>query len=180
MKKQFKNFLYMAIIAVTALMTGCSDDDDNNDNNNDNNTTVASATYKVTLSCGEEMLALFDITLEWTDPSGETESEKLTEQTITKEFQFNTFPATCSYNIKSTLKDGVELTQESYHLGFSYSEKTYVYSSDKTTISTAFYNNSGIISIGADNVEQYAKKYADISKTVTAELNENKTDVNWK
>jgi len=174
-KKILCGFLMMSAAALMARCSGNSDSEPPIPVS-----TVISATLIVDVDYAEDVLALFDVNLECTAPSGKKETESITETTTHKEFEFSSFPASCSLNAVLTRKEGVELTESYYKFGHKVSRKLEMHMSHGTTKSRNLEQVGSMpgLAVGANKVELYAEQHADdIGISMTLELNEDKTDV---
>ena len=94
-----KQFL-MATLTVmcamtTTLLTSCSKDDDNNTTKDDDTSPVA-AVMDYSLTVGDDMVNMFDLTVEYYDADGKVKSEQMTGKTWTKNVKA-LLPATSVY-----------------------------------------------------------------------------------
>lgn len=177
---KLRNIFYMSATALMTLMVGCSsDDDENNDNGNSNNSDkeVTSATYTLGLSYTDDHLALFDMNVEYTTPSGEKRTEPITGA-WSKTVEFTSFPSAFSLTVTQTLKPGVELTKETYKMGATVTEEKRAYNAEGKVLRTINSNMDTYLSIRADQVEQYATKHQKVfNLSFTIKLNADKSDI---
>ena len=104
-----KQFL-MATLTVmcamtTTLLTSCSKDDDDNITKNDETTPIA-AVMDYSLMVGDDMVNMFDLTVEYYDADGKVKSEQMTGKTWTKNVKA-LLPATLGVRLKLQVKSSV-------------------------------------------------------------------------
>ena len=179
-KDKLQNLIYgFLAIAAVAIATGCSNDDDDNGDDIISDKVVASASYTLDLSYTEDQLALFDISAEYTSPKGEKVTEPITKE-WSKTVKFDAFPSTFTLVVTQKLKEGVELTKESYKIGSKKIETVKVLYADgrEAYNKLSGSDNNPAYSLGADKIEQYAeKKREDHNISFTISLNEDKSNV---
>lgn len=168
--------LFLGLLAITTLtfVTGCSDDD-NDGKDIVPEKVVASAAYTINLSYSDDELALFDLTAEYTTPTGEKQTEPVTKD-WTKTVVFETFPATFSCKVTRKLKEGVELTKDHYTMGYVKSSMYKVQYSDASVEVREGNGHAKSLPVPASRVEDYAAKENEHS-SFTISLNDDKSDI---
>ena len=130
--KTTKTFLLGCAIALLGLgAASCSDDDkkDNEPQNPTESSTITKAEYTFSIEPNADQLEVFDLTAEYTDFAGKTQTEPVTGK-WEKTFVCEKFPSDFSLQIVRTLKTGVEYTKDSYGIGYSYTRTTKIFLSD--------------------------------------------------
>ncbi len=103
--------LSLSVMLFAGSMVSCSSDD----NSKDDPTTLIPTTgvMKCSFEPSEDMLTLFDITVEYTDASGKQQTENITG-TWNKTITYTTLPVNATMVVKQALKSNVEMTKDSY------------------------------------------------------------------
>lgn len=170
--------LFLGLLAITTItfVTGCSDDD-NDSKDIVPEKEVASAAYTINLSYSDDELALFDLTAEYTTPTGEKQTEPVTKD-WTKTVVFETFPATFSYKVTLKLKEGVELTKERYKMGLVKNGTYEVqYKDGSVEVRNGLYDTKQL-TIAVGKVKEYAAdQNKKKSSSFTISLNDDKSDI---
>lgn len=170
--------LFLGLLAITTLtfVTGCSDDD-NDGKDIVPEKVVASAAYTINLSYSDDELALFDLTAEYTTPTGEKQTEPVTKD-WTKTVVFETFPATFSCKVTLKLKEGVELTKERYKMGLVKNGTYKVQYKDGSVEVREGQQQASELTIAADKVKEYADRQNEKKgSSFTISLNDDKSDI---
>ena len=136
MKTTKTSFLLGCAIALLGLgAASCSDDDkkDNEPQNPTESSTITKVEYTFSIEPNADQLEVFDLTAEYTDFAGKTQTEPVTGK-WEKTFVCEEFPSkNFSLKIVRTLKSGVELTKEMYNFGYTYTDEINYFLSDSTT-----------------------------------------------
>ena len=122
-----KNFL-MTLAAVlccamtTTVFTACGSDDDDPKNPAEDTTPVA-AVMEYSLTVGDDMVNMLDLTVEYYDANGKVQTEQMTQKTWTKKVTAM-LPATLGVRLKIQVKSSVnpatlEKVTESYTYSYS-------------------------------------------------------------
>jgi len=113
----------MCAIAMTTVFTSCSKDDDDNKTTDDNKPTAAVMDYSLTV--GDDMLNMLDLTVEYYDANGKVQSEQMTGKTWTKSVKAK-LPATLGVRLKIQVKSSVNpATLEKFTESYSYNYSVY-------------------------------------------------------
>ncbi len=136
----------LMLALVTVLLAGfssCSKSDDDNTKTTTTPETPATpetptkeltgCTFTLEVEASEDELAIGDVTIEYLDENGKTQSESIKEKKWSKTLTYTAFPAKVAYTLKHKLKEGVELSKESYNLNLGIKPTCYIVFSDKTT-----------------------------------------------
>ncbi len=152
--------LALAVI-LFAGFTSCSSSDDNNNSTSTEDTSIpVSGIIQCKFTPSEDQLTIFDFTVEYTDESGQSKTETITGA-WEKEVTFKTLPAKATLSIKRSLKANVELTKDSYHVGYSLSTNILTLKANGQSAGDGkLFSTSPKFSIEMDKVEQYAKEKA--------------------
>lgn len=118
-----KKYIKLAVVMIAALVTAtaCSSSDDEPEVKDQK-----SATTKVELTLSQDILEVYNVTVQYTDASGETKTEAITTSPWTKSLTVTKFPFTGDFQFASKVKDGFSGTKSSYQLDVSYMFETSV------------------------------------------------------
>ena len=90
---------------TTTVFTACGSDDDDNTQNPPADPTPAAAVMDYSLTVGDDMLNMPDLTVEYYDANGQVQSEAMTRKTWTKNVKAQ-LPATLGVRLKSRRAKG--------------------------------------------------------------------------
>ena len=147
-------FLLGSAIALLGLgAASCSDDDkkDNEPQNPTESPMVTKVEYTFSIEPNADQFDIFDLTAEYTDFSGNTQTEPVTG-IWKKTFACEKFPSDFSFQIVRTYKNEVEYTKESYGIGYSYSRTTKIFLSDGTSKVGPMSSSSSNLSATKDKI----------------------------
>lgn len=120
--KIFK-YLFVVMIATvcSAAFTACSSDDDEEET-----TTEKVSEFKYSFALNEDILSVADVTINYIDTDGNEKSESVSSTSWSKTFTADKFDVSAGVAISMKLKNGAELSKESYRIeyAFSYSAKS--------------------------------------------------------
>lgn len=152
--KKFK-YLLMAIIAVTFSFSFSACGDDNNDEPQTDPVRTSKIAYSLTVT--DDVFSAADITINYIGMDGVEHSEAMTNKTWSKTFSQNKFGVSAGVSVSMKLKDGVELTKETYRVGYSFSFTAESTENGKVIASQGSPRSSEM-TISAANVEEYLKR----------------------
>lgn len=132
----------------------CSDDDKKDNEPQNPTATVTKVEYTFSIEPNADQLEVFDLTAEYTDFAGNTQTESVTGK-WEKTFACEKFPSDFSLQIVRTLKTGVEYTKDSYGIGYSYTRTTKIFLSDGK-------DKDGSITHGGTNLTAIKDKIASV------------------
>ena len=110
-----KKFFYMSVLVLMAAltMTSCGSDDDKKD---EPKPTSKSVSYEATVTFAQDMIDICDVTMVYKDGDGKTVTEAVKSTTWSKKVNVKKLPAVVGAKCDFKLKNGVQLTKESYDL----------------------------------------------------------------
>lgn len=125
MKKYFMTLAAVLCCAMTTtVFTACGSDDDDPKNPADD-TTPAAAVMDYSLTVGDDMVNMLDLTVEYYDANGKVQSEPMTQKTWTKNVKAQ-LPATLGVRLKIQMKSSVNTaTLEKFTESYTYSYSVY-------------------------------------------------------
>ncbi|MBQ6195489.1 MAG: hypothetical protein IJK43_13915 [Prevotella sp.] len=123
MKKTMMAAAALMLLMMTAVaLTGCGSDGDDDNTPKPDDTTPVAAVMDYSLTVGDDMLSLLDLTVEYYDADGKVQTEPLTQKSWKKSVRAK-LPATLGARLKMQLKDGADpasLTQFTASYGYNY------------------------------------------------------------
>ena len=124
MKKMMMTLAAVLCCAMTTtVFTACGSDDDNTTKPDANKAVAAAMDYSLTTS--DEMLAIFDLTIEYYDANSNVQTEQMTGKTWAKKVTAK-LPATLGLRLKAQLKAGVDVsTKEKVTVSYGYNYMGY-------------------------------------------------------
>ncbi len=174
----------LMLALVTVLLAGfasCSKSDDDNTQTTPVTPTkeMTGCTFTINVETSEDELAIGNVTIEYLDENGKTQSENITEKEWSKTLTYNTFPAKAAYTLKHKLKEGVELTKEKYSLKIATGPVCEIVFSDKSTTPSkqAFITGSFTETLPKAYVADHFKKEVFYSTNLTLKKAASGTDI---
>lgn len=142
MKKVFK-FMMMALAAVvlTVGFAACSSDDEEDKPINPEKT---ESYLDLNLTFTDDILAVFDVTVTYTDATGSDKTETVTNKEFSKKITYSKAPSTIAYSVKVVKKATIP-AQDSYKIGC-------------TTKTTLCKNGKGVLHSTSVNTQTSASK----------------------
>ncbi len=181
------------LVLVTVLLAGfasCSKSDDDNTKTTPKEDTstkedtqtkeMTGCTFTINVEASEDELAIGNVTIEYLDENGKIQTDSIKEKKWSKTLTYNTFPAKVAYTLKHKLKEGIELSKDSYYLSLSIEPLCEVVFSDKTTKASSqpFMKKSNYGSYKKDYVaSDHFKKEVFDSKEYTLKKAASGTDI---
>lgn len=148
MKSKFFSKVMVGCLMMAAMFTACSKDSENLDKDNKPAKAVMSYWYDV----NDELLEVADITVSYYY-NNNLNTEKMTTQHWERNGSLQTFPGKLGYSVKMTLKEGVELTKDSYRLSYGVNTTGKSMTNLIPTVQNA---NGGGIGISEGNISLYS------------------------
>lgn len=166
----------MALAAILCVSTfvACGGDD-----NNEETTDTKTSSFNYSFSFNDELLSIADVKISYIDTNGEEKSEYVSSTSWEKTFTANKFDVSAGVAISMSLKNGVELTKESYKIKFAYS---YLITSTKNgkTVANNPFSISKDSAIGASDVESILKRRSGSTAfKIDADGQIEKTTLSW-
>lgn len=139
MKKITMMFAAVICCAMTAIVfSSCGDDE--SPAATDRTPVAAAMEYKMEL--GDQMLALFNMTIEYYDSDGTLKSEPMTQNTWTKKVRAK-LPVTLGMRVRGQVKPGVDIdSQEKIFCSYGYSCNGYAVSATDLVVGNIENNGS--------------------------------------
>ena len=112
-----KKFFYMSVLVLMAAltMTSCGSDDDKK-GDEPSEPTSKSISYEASVTFSQDMINICDVTMTYKDSDGKSVTETVTSTTWSKKVNVKKLPAVVGAKCDFKLKNGVQLTKESYDL----------------------------------------------------------------
>ena len=159
MKKTIKTLA--AVLCCALAFTACTKDEPGNPTPETDLTPVA-ALMDYTLTMGEDMLNMCDITIEYYDTDGKVKNEALTKGSWEKRV-LAPLPASLGVRVKAKLKSGANpSSQESFTAAYGYDYMGYAVNSTGGVVSDVVGRGSSTsMSMKGDKVEEWLTRHAD-------------------
>lgn len=147
---------------TTTVFTACGSDDDDNNTPKPDDTTPVAAVMEYSLSVGDDILSLLNLTIEYYDADGKLQIEPLTQKSWKKSVRTK-LPATLGARLKMQLKDGADpasLAQFTASYGYSYNGYA-VSATDKVVGNVVSSGTDQTLTMQGDKVTTWMERHAD-------------------
>lgn len=163
MKKTMMAAAALMLLMMTAVaLTGCGSDDADTGTPKPDDTTPVAAVMDYSLTVGDDMLSLLNLTIEYYDADGKVQTEPLTQKSWKKSVRAK-LPATLGVRLKMQLKDGADpanLAQFTAAYGYSY-EGYAVSATDKVVGNVVSSGTDQTLAMQGDKVTTWMERHAD-------------------
>lgn len=152
----------MLLMMTAVALTGCGSDDDDNNTPKPDDTTPVAAVMDYSLTVGDDMLSLLNLTIEYYDADGKVQTEPLTQKSWKKSVRAK-LPATLGVRLKMQLKDGADpasLAQFTAAYGYSYNGYA-VSATDKVVGNVVNSGTDQTLAMQGDKVTTWMERHAD-------------------
>jgi len=145
-----------ATICAAAMLTACNSDDNKTD---EPEATPSAAVMQYNLTVSDDMLAAFDMTIEYYDTDGAVQNESMTETKWSKNVKAK-LPATHGLRLSAKMKNDAKIDNETpFAISYSYSINSYVIAADDSkTGKDMVDNNSTNLTIKGEKVSEWLDK----------------------
>ena len=148
-----------AAICAAAMLTACNSDDNKTD---EPEATPSAAVMQYNLTVSDDMLAAFDMTIEYYDTDGAVQNESMTETKWSKNVKAK-LPATHGLRLTAKMKNGAEIDSDtSFAISYSYSFNGSVIASDGSNLGKGIADsNTTSLTIKGEKVSEWIARKND-------------------